>query len=180
MTTMLRSFRVSHDMITIDWHADDRCYVLTCSVVVPRSRNEVFTFFSDAFQLEQITPDWLNFQILTPGPIELKTGSLIDYRIRLHGIPIGWQTEISSWKPPFSFTDRQVRGPYWLWEHLHTFEVVEGGTLTVDSVRYRPIGGRFSNWLVVEKDLRRIFEYRRRRLLELFPAAATATEALNS
>ena len=167
-------------MITIDWHADDRCYVLTCSVVVPRSRNEVFTFFSDAFQLEQITPDWLNFQILTPGPIELKTGSLIDYRIRLHGIPIGWQTEISSWKPPFSFTDRQVRGPYWLWEHLHTFEEVEGGTLTVDIVRYRPIGGRFSNWLVVEKDLRRIFEYRRRRLLELFPATVSATEALNS
>ena len=167
-------------MISIHWDADDRCYLLTCSVVLPRSRDEVFAFFSDAFQLEQITPDWLNFRILTPGPIDLTRGSLIDYRIRLHGIPIGWQTEISSWEPPFSFTDRQVRGPYRLWEHLHTFEEVEGGTLTVDRVRYRAPGGRFANWLVVAKDLRRIFEYRRRRMLDLFPATAPVTEAVNS
>ena len=167
-------------MIKINWDADDRCYVLTCSVVLPRARDEVFAFFSDAFQLEQITPDWLNFRILTPGPIELQRGSLIDYRIRLRGIPIGWQTEISSWEPPFAFTDRQVRGPYRLWEHLHTFAEVEGGTLTVDSVRYRAPGGRLANWLVVEKDLRRIFEYRRQRMLELFPATASAREVANA
>ena len=177
---MLRSLRMSRDMISIHWDADDRCYLLTYSVVLPRSRDEVFAFFSDAFLLEQITPDWLNFRILTPGPIDLTRGSLIDYRIRLHGIPIGWQTEISSWEPPFSFTDRQVRGPYRLWEHLHTFEEVEGGTLTVDRVRYRAPGGRFANWLVVAKDLRRIFEYRRRRMLDLFPATAPVTEAVNS
>ena len=169
-----------HHMITIDWDADDRCYVLRCSVMLSHSRDEVFAFFSDAFQLEQITPAWLNFRIATPGPIELKRGSLIDYRIRLHGIRIGWQTEISSWEPPYSFTDRQVRGPYRLWEHLHTFEVVESGTLIMDSVRYRAIGGRLANWLIVEKDLRRIFEYRRRRILELFPATASVTEAANS
>ena len=91
-----------------------------------------------------------------------------------------WQTEISSWEPPFSFTDRQVRGPYRLWEHLHTFEEVDGGTLTVDRVRYRALGGRFANWLVVAKDVRRIFEYRRRRMLDLFPATAPVTEAANS
>ena len=161
-------------MITINWHPAEQCYVLTCSVVLPRARDEVFAFFSDAFQLEQITPDWLNFSILTPGPIELQRGSLLDYRIRLHGIPIGWQTEISSWEPPYSFTDRQVRGPYRLWEHLHTFQAIEGGTLTVDSVRYKALGGCLANWLIVEKDLRRIFEYRRRRMLELFPATASA------
>ena len=167
-------------MITIDWDPEDRCYVLTCAVVLSRSRDEVFGFFSDAFRLEQITPDWLNFRILTPGPIELSKGSLIDYRIRLHGIPIGWQTEISSWEPPYSFIDRQVRGPYRLWEHLHTFTEVDGGTLTVDRVRYRASGGRLANWLVVEKDLRRIFEHRRQRMLELFPATASITEVANS
>ena len=174
---MLGSARMNHDMIAINWDAGDRCYVLTCSVVLPRSRDEVFAFFSDAFQLEQITPTWLNFRILTPGPIELQRGSLIDYRIRLHGIPIGWQTEISSWQPPCSFTDRQVRGPYRLWEHLHTFAEVDGGTLARDRVRYRAIGGRFANWLVVENDLRRIFEYRRRRMLELFAPAASVKKA---
>ncbi len=163
-------------MITINRDADERCYVLTCSVVLPCSREHVFAFFSDAFQLEQITPDWLHFRVLTPAPIELQKGSLIDYRIRLHGIPVGWQTEISSWDPPCSFTDRQIRGPYRLWEHLHTFEVVDGGTLAIDRVRYRPTGGRLANWLVVENDLRRIFEYRRRRMLELFRATASAAE----
>ena len=167
-------------MITIKWDAEDACYVLTCSVVLPRTRKEVFAFFSDAFQLEQITPDWLRFRILTPGPIELQEGSLIDYHIRLHGIPIAWQTEISAWDPPHAFTDRQLRGPYRLWEHLHTFEEVDGGTLTVDSVRYRAIGGRLAIWLVVEKDLRRIFEYRRQRMLELFPATVSVSEVVNS
>ncbi len=167
-------------MITINRDADERCYVLTCSAVLPCSREHVFAFFSDAFQLEQITPDWLHFRVLTPAPIELQKGSLIDYRIRLHGIPVGWQTEISSWNPPCSFTDRQVRGPYRLWEHLHTFEVVDGGTLAIDKVLYRPTGGRLANWLVVEKDLRRIFEYRRQRMLDLFPATASAAAGADS
>lgn len=158
-------------MTRIHWDADDHCYILRCDAVLPRPREEVFEFFSDAFQLEKITPAWLNFRILTPAPIELQNGCLIDYRIRLHGIPITWKTEISSWDPPYSFTDRQLRGPYQLWEHLHTFIEVEGGTLTTDSVRYRAIGGRFANWLIVERDLRRIFEYRRQRMIELFPAA---------
>ena len=167
-------------MITIDWDADDRCYLLTCSVVLPHGRDDVFSFFSDAFQLEQITPDWLNFRILTQPPIELRKGTLIDYRIRLHGISIGWTTEISSWDPPCSFTDRQLRGPYRLWEHRHTFEEVNGGTLTVDRVRYRAVGGRLANWLVVERDLRRIFEYRRERMLALFPAPTSTTDGATS
>ena len=160
-------------MIEIAWNPDKKCYDLRCSVILPRTCIEVFDFFSDAFQLEQITPAWLNFRILTPPPIALQPGCLIDYQIRLHGIPIQWQTEISSWDPPHSFTDRQLRGPYKLWEHLHTFEEVEGGTLTTDHVEYRAIGGRLANWLMVERDLRKIFDYRRRRMIELFAIGKT-------
>jgi len=163
-------------MMRIEWDCEDNCYLLTCSVPLSHPREDVFDFFSDAFQLEQITPPWLHFRISTAAPIALQKGCLIDYRIRLHGIPISWQTEISSWDPPYSFTDRQLRGPYLLWEHLHTFEEVEGGTMTMDSVRYRPLGGRLANWLIVEKDLRRIFEFRRRRMLELFPQSDVSTE----
>lgn len=157
-------------MISIEWDGVDKCYVLASSVLLPHPRDAVFAFFSDAFQLTRITPPWLQFRIKTASPIDLKRGCLIDYRIRLHGIPIKWRTEISSWDPPYSFTDRQIRGPYRLWEHLHTFEAVEGGTMAMDSVRYRPLGGWLTNWLLVENDLRRIFEYRRQRMLELFPA----------
>ncbi len=165
--------RKGRNMIQINWNSEDHCYELRCSVVLAQSRERVFNFFSDAFQLQQITPPWLNFKILTPAPIELRDGGLIDYQIRLHGIPIKWRTEISSWDPPYAFTDRQLRGPYKLWEHLHTFEEVDGGTLTTDCVRYISIGGRFANWLMVERDLRKIFEYRRHRMLELFSAAGT-------
>ena len=165
--------RQARNMIQIDWNSEDHCYELRCSVVLPQTRERVFDFFSDAFRLEQVTPPWLNFKILTQAPIELRDGSLIDYQIRLHGIPLRWRTEISSWDPPYSFTDRQLRGPYKLWEHLHTFEEVDGGTVTTDCVRYKAIGGRFANWLMVERDLRKIFEYRRQRMLELFPAVGT-------
>jgi ligand-binding SRPBCC domain-containing protein len=158
-------------VITIEWQRNHQCYVLRSSALLPQSRETVFAFFSDAFQLEQITPTWLSFRISTPPPIHLWQGCLIDYRIRLHGIPIRWQTEIHSWNPAKSFTDRQVCGPYKLWEHLHTFDEVDGGTLVGDTVRYRPWGGRLSHWLIVGRDLRRIFEFRRQRMLELFSTA---------
>ena len=148
-------------------------FQLSCEVLLEHPRSDVFAFFSDAFQLEQLTPPWLSFRIVTPAPIELRSGCLIDYRIRLHGLPIRWRTEISSWDAPHSFTDRQLRGPYRLWEHLHTFEEVEGGTLASDRVRYCVPGGRLMNWLFVERELRRIFVYRQERMQELFPQRST-------
>lgn len=154
-------------MVTFECQPDGS-RLLRSSVLLHRSREALFEFFSDAFQLETITPPWLNFRILTPPPIQICRGCLIDYSIRLRGIPIRWQTEISSWEPPFAFIDRQLRGPYQLWEHLHTFEETPEGTLARDEVHYRVFGGRLINWLLVEKDLRRIFEFRRTRLLELF------------
>ena len=157
------------EMVTIDWDPQEKLFVLRSSVVLEHSPDALFEFFSDAFQLEQITPPWLNFKIQTPAPIDIREGCLIDYSIRVRGIPIRWRTEISEWNPSFSFVDRQLRGPYLLWEHLHTFEQLPEGTLARDEVRYRVPGGRLINWLLVKNDLIRIFEFRRNRMLELFP-----------
>lgn len=135
---------------------------------LPRPRPEVFEFFSDAQNLETITPPWLNFEVLTPKPFAIKVGALIDYRIRIHGFPIRWRTEITSWEPPHQFVDVQLRGPYTLWHHTHTFEDRDGGTLCIDGVRYRPRGGALINWLFVRRDVEGIFNYRQQRLQELF------------
>lgn len=137
---------------------------------LPRSRDEVFPFFADAGNLCEITPPWVKFQVLTPAPIVMRPGTLIDYRIRVHGLPIRWRTEITEWNPPCHFVDVQLRGPYTLWRHTHTFEEKDGGTLCSDNVTYRPRGGAIIQRLFVRKDVERIFAYRRKRLLELFPA----------
>ena len=137
---------------------------------LPRGRNEVFPFFADARNLSEITPPWVQFQVLTPAPIVMQPGALIDYRIRVHGLPIRWRTEITEWDPPHRFVDVQLRGPYTLWHHTHMFDEKGGGTLCIDKVNYRPRGGAIINRLFVRKDVQRIFAYRRKRLLELFPA----------
>lgn len=134
---------------------------------LPRPRTEVFHFFAEARNLETITPPWLKFEVLTPAPIELKSGTLIDYRIRVHGFPIRWRTEITEWQPPHHFVDVQLRGPYKLWHHTHTFEEHNGGTVCLDHVRYWPRGGALVNWLFVRRDVERIFQYRQQRMQEL-------------
>lgn len=144
-------------------------FIFETELWLPHPRNEVFAFFGDAHNLERITPPWVNFAVLTPAPIVMRPGILIDYRIRIHGVPVRWRTEISAWQPPFQFVDEQRRGPYRLWHHTHTFEEREGGTLCRDRVRYWPRGGALMNWLFVRKDVERIFEYRRQRLMETFP-----------
>lgn len=137
---------------------------------LPRSREEVFQFFADARNLEVITPPWVRFRILTPTPIEMRAGVLIDYRIAVHGIPLRWRTQIAEWQPPVRFVDVQLSGPYRLWHHTHTFEERDGGTLCGDVVRYWPWGGRLIDRLFVGRDVRRIFQYRARRLRELLRA----------
>ena len=135
---------------------------------LPKSRNEVFLFFSDARNLGKLTPPWVEFTILTPAPIAMQQGTLIDYRIRVHGLPIRWRTKITEWDPPHRFVDVQLRGPYTHWEHTHTFEDKEGGTLCVDDVTYRPFGGAIVHRLFVRRDVEKIFAYRRQRMTELF------------
>ena len=146
----------------------DKGWQLTCDQFLERPVEEVFDFFQDAMNLEKITPPFLNFKVLTEPPIEMREGTLLDYRIKLHGIPIRWRTEINTWEPPFRFCDQQLRGPYRWWIHTHTFEARDGGTLVKDHVKYGVPGGTLINRFFVEKDVRRIFEYRTRMIEEVF------------
>ena len=98
-----------------------RIFELNSEVQVARRTSDVFPFFSDADNLERLTPPWLRFQVVTPGPIRLKVGTCIEYRLRIRGVPIRWISEITAWEPPHRFVDRQVRGPYRLWIHEHRF-----------------------------------------------------------
>ena len=148
-----------------------RIFSLTNSVWVPRLLPEVFAFFSEARNLEELTPAWLKFEVLTPPPIEMREGLKIDYRLRLRGIPLRWQSEITIWEPPYRFVDRQVRGPYRLWVHEHRFEERDDGTLAEDVVQYAVYGGRLVDRVAVRSDVRKIFKYRRHRLQEIFGSA---------
>jgi ligand-binding SRPBCC domain-containing protein len=135
--------------------------------------DDVFDFFSDARNLEQITPDWLHFRVLTPDPIEMKEGACIRYRLRIVGIPVRWDTRITRWEPNQSFVDRQERGPYRSWNHTHTFESVADGVRMGDVVRYAlPLGplGRLAHALWVRDALARIFDHRFERIGEIFAA----------
>jgi ligand-binding SRPBCC domain-containing protein len=134
------------------------------SQFVARPVGEAFDFFADAFNLEAITPPWLRFRILTPRPIEMSEGALIDYRLSLHGVPCRWHTRIDTWMPGRRFADRQISGPFSVWEHTHTFESGHGGTLIRDLVVYRmPLGplGEIARRALIGGDLERIFDYRR-------------------
>ena len=136
-----------------DFHVSSR-------VILQHPIEQVFEFFSKAENLNLLTPPWVRFSILTPLPIEMRTGTLIEYRIRLRGIPIRWDSEITQWDPPFRFQDTQRRGPYSQWVHSHIFEEVPEGTLVIDEVEYRVPGGRLVNCLYVAAELRRIFNHR--------------------
>jgi ligand-binding SRPBCC domain-containing protein len=132
-------------------------------VALPPER--AFEFYSDALNLEPFTPPWLHFQVTTPMPITMGAETLLDYTLRLHGVPIRWQTRILSWDPPHGFVDVQAKGPYSLWEHTHVLEPVGAGeTLIHDRVRYAiPFGplGALAHRLFVRRDLERIFDFRR-------------------
>ena len=127
----------------------------------------VFPFFAEARNLEAITPPWLGFEVLTPAPIVMARGTLIDYRLRWRGIPLRWRTEITDWQPPHRFVDRQLRGPYRMWRHEHLFVEHDGGTRMSDRVEYAVPGGALANRLIVARDVARIFSYRQRVLRAL-------------
>jgi ligand-binding SRPBCC domain-containing protein len=158
--------------------ADVRTYTLSTEQWLPRPLEEVFAFFSDAQNLDVLTPPWLHFRILTPAPIPMAQGTLIDYRISWRWLPLRWRTEITAWEPPRRFVDRQVRGPYRLWVHEHTFEERDGGTLMRDRVEYGvpgwPLESLVNAW-VVRPDIERIFAYRRAKMAELFPTRPLVT-----
>lgn len=124
----------------------------------------VFAFYADAHNLERITPPFLRFRIVAMSTPAIAEGTVIDYRLRLHGVPVGWRSLIESWRPPHAFVDCQLRGPYALWHHTHEFEAQAGGTVVRDRVRYRLPGGAAGALLgsaLVRRDLAAIFAYRR-------------------
>jgi ligand-binding SRPBCC domain-containing protein len=137
-------------------------------IELPHSLESVFAFFADAFQLETITPPWLRFRVITPPPIVMRKGLHIDYRLRLHGLPLRWTSEITEWEPPHRFVDVQVRGPYRWWRHEHRFVSSGDTTRIVDEVKYAVTGGPLVHALLVRRDVERIFEFRAKTLRELW------------
>jgi ligand-binding SRPBCC domain-containing protein len=143
--------------------AGDAMHHFHSEQVVDRPVDEVFAFFSDANNLEAITPRQLNFQILTPGLIRMAAGARIDYQLKLYGIPLKWATLIESWTPPHEFVDVQLRGPYRVWRHTHRFASEGAGTRIVDDVDYElPLGllGRLVDALWTRREVAGIFGYR--------------------
>lgn len=152
----------------IEMGQKDGMFTMDTRVFLPHPPEVIFPFFADAGNLERITPPWLRFEILTPLPITMRAGAVIEYRLRLHGIALRWKSEITLWDPPNRFVDEQRRGPYRQWIHEHTFTRCGNGSEVHDHVRYTLPGGWFVNWLFVRRDVRRIFSYRMRKLRELF------------
>ena len=144
-----------------------KTFKLTTEHLIEKPLDEVFSFFSDAHNLVELTPPRLHLVVLTPAPIEMEVGTLIDYRLKLRGIPVRWRTEITEWNPPHFFADEQLKGPYRCWIHKHTFVETDGGTLVGDEVEYAVPGGRLINKLIVRPDIEQIFAYRSQKLKEL-------------
>jgi ligand-binding SRPBCC domain-containing protein len=158
-----------------------KTYWLRKSIWLPQSRAKIFGFFSNPANLDRLTPAWLSFAILTPATSQMKAGALLDYRLRIHGMPIRWQSEIAVWEPPHRFVDRQTKGPYSLWVHEHNFEERDNGTLVGDNVEYAVPGGSIVQKFLVAPDLERIFSYRHKVLKELFdPTKSAPTQRTGS
>ena len=152
-----------------------RVYMLEREQLVAAPLPDVFEFFAQARNLERITPPWLSFEVVTPEPIAMGAGTRIEYRLRLHAIPLRWVSRIEEWERDRAFVDRQLRGPYRLWHHRHEFEARDGATLVRDRVRYAlPLGplGRIAHAALVRRDLDRIFDHRHAAVARLLPAPA--------
>ncbi len=143
-------------------------FVFDTEQLLPGALEEVFAFFSDPHNLQRITPPWLDFKLVGLSENQMRKGLLIDYRLRIHSIPVRWQSEITAWDPPRRFIDEQRRGPYRLWIHEHTFEPQGDSTLVRDHVRYAVPGGTLVQKFLVARDVARIFAFRREKLKEIF------------
>ncbi|GAC1437817.1 MAG: SRPBCC family protein [Terriglobales bacterium] len=146
-------------------------FVFHAEQFVPRPLAEVFEFFSKAENLQQLTPPWLHFRIISVNPQPVVQGTLIQYCLRWRIFPISWTTEIRQWNPPHEFVDVQLKGPYKLWHHRHRFVSEAGGTRIIDEVQYAlPFGflGRVAHALKVKQDVKTIFAFREEAVRRLF------------
>jgi ligand-binding SRPBCC domain-containing protein len=144
-------------------------FELSDSFVVRSDLSTTWEFFSKAENLPKITPEWMGFEIKTPQPISIQQDSILDYTIHWMGIPIGWRTRIIDWSPQRQFIDLQLRGPYSVWHHQHTFAESAEGTVCTDRVLYKiPLGliGILMNKLTVQRQLIEVFEFRRKVITE--------------
>ncbi len=137
-------------------------YKLKYEQIIEQPIEKVFDFFSRAENLERITPHWLKFKIITPIPIKMQVGTLIDYKLKIKGFPVKWRTAITNWDPPYEFNDEQLKGPYRSWVHRHHFvKLSENETKVIDTIEYSVWGGSFINWLLVSRDVQSIFKFRK-------------------
>lgn len=163
--------------IQIEKHESGEGYLLTSSILVEESIDKVFDFFADAGNLEAITPEFLNFKVISDLPIEMGVDALIDYKLQLYGVPFKWRTRIAAWDPPVRFVDQQLRGPYRQWHHEHVFHALDGGgTRCEDFVHYKVPFGNLVNKLFVERNVRNIFEFRQTKLRQVFACSEQAME----
>jgi uncharacterized protein (TIGR01777 family) len=152
-------------------HPEQSAFVMYSEQFVAQPLDHVFTFFSDAHNLEKLTPDFLKFKIEKVSTPTIEKNTRISYSLKIHSVPVTWLTDIAVWDPPHRFVDNQLKGPYSLWYHEHQFEAVEGGTLMKDWIRYRlPLGklGQFTALSKVKSDIAEIFKHRRRVIAKEF------------
>ena len=152
-------------------------FFLRAEQFVPVDLETTFAFFAEAGNLQRLTPPWLDFTITSRLPVDMRDGALIDYTLKVHGIPIRWQSVIGEWNPPHRFVDEQVRGPYRRWRHVHRFTAKPGGTQVEDDVQYEVLGGALAN-LLVRRDLRQIFGFRQRALVDALAIAVPGPASL--
>lgn len=142
---------------------------LTAEMTLPHTLETVFPYFAAAHNLEELTPSFLRFKVVSSGELVMAPGTVIEYSLRLHGVPLRWKSLISQWEPPYRFVDEQLRGPYRYWIHEHTFEQRGDSVVVRDLVRYQVYGGKMVHDAFVKRDLLAIFNYRQHKLAELFP-----------
>ena len=155
-------------LIQIGRHPSSKGYRLETRLLLKESIGNVFEFFSNVHGLETLTPPWLNFKVRSMNRSMIGEGAEIDYKLRVHGIPLRWKSRILDWDPPFRFVDEQIVGPYRWWHHEHQFVECDEGTWVTDRVDYGVPLGWLSHRLIVSRDLQRIFRFRHEKLLEQF------------
>lgn len=160
-----------------------RVYRLERTQFIPCPREQVFGFFSDARNLERITPEFLQFHVLNDGDTPVHEGMLIDYTLKLFGMPFRWQSRIEAFEPGRRFVDVQLRGPYRRWRHLHEFTDVPGGTEMRDCVDYElPLGrlGQLAHAFFVQRTLGKIFDFRQQEIARRFAKPSSPTAAASA